>query len=138
VFRDFKIYLLDNSVKSARLPEKIDAEHLRNGIAAMLQIPEESNHLFAIWIVSPSLQIQMKDKQEPFKELAQCVMLLPTCPFPLCFLCSTPPCFPYPTLPFPAAVTPPRLSVFPNIGRGKRSLSGPAPACAFQNGGMTG
>lgn len=70
-FTDFRIYLLDNSIKVIRLPDKIDAKHLRDGVAGMLQIPEESFGLFAIWIVSPSLQIQLRDDMEPFSVLQQ-------------------------------------------------------------------
>jgi len=70
-FTDFRIYMLDNSVKVIRLPDKIDAKHLRDGVAGMLQIPEESFNLFAIWIVSPSLQIQLLDNMEPFSVIRQ-------------------------------------------------------------------
>jgi hypothetical protein len=70
-FTDFRIYLLDNSIKVIRLPDKIDAQHLRDGVAGMLQIPEEAFALFAIWIVSPSLQIQLSGEMEPFNVIRQ-------------------------------------------------------------------
>ena len=69
VFHDFRIFVLDGTEKVIRLPDAIQASQLRDGIAGMLQIPEECYHLFAIWIKSPSLEIQLEDDMEPMDRI---------------------------------------------------------------------
>ena len=69
VFHDFRIFVLDGTEKVIRLPDAIKTSQLRDGIAGMLQIPEDCYHLFAIWIKSPSLEIQLEDDMEPMDRI---------------------------------------------------------------------
>eukprot|EP00039_Didymoeca_costata_P030820 m.31510 g.31510 ORF g.31510 m.31510 type:complete len:985 (-) comp8327_c0_seq1:1941-4895(-) len=69
IFQDFRIFLLDGSEKVIRLPDTITARHLRDGIAGMLQIPEESYDLFAIWIASPTLTVQLEPDMQPMDRI---------------------------------------------------------------------
>eukprot|EP00040_Diaphanoeca_grandis_P009269 m.48227 g.48227 ORF g.48227 m.48227 type:complete len:1069 (+) comp20693_c0_seq1:312-3518(+) len=76
--RKFRIYLLDSTEKVIRLPDgdTTTAQELRDGIAGMVHIPDECKKMFAIWITSPSLSIQLDDKMLPLKRMKRWPQML--------------------------------------------------------------
>mmetsp|Transcript_18112 Transcript_18112/g.53655 ORF Transcript_18112/g.53655 Transcript_18112/m.53655 type:complete len:984 (+) Transcript_18112:203-3154(+) len=68
---DFKIYLMDGTFKMVRLPggDLTTAGDLRDGVGGMVHIPEECQKLFAIFVVSPSLSIQLDEDMKPLQRL---------------------------------------------------------------------
>lgn len=76
--RNFRIYLMDGSEKSIRLPGGDDttALDLRRAIAGMVHIPDECVDMFAVWVASPSLSVQLEDSMKPLKRLMRWPQML--------------------------------------------------------------
>jgi len=76
--RNFRIYLMDGSEKSIRLPggDDTSAADLRRGIAGMVHIPDECIDMFAVWVASPSLSVQLEDSMKPLKRLTRWPQML--------------------------------------------------------------
>eukprot|EP00048_Salpingoeca_helianthica_P012516 m.182740 g.182740 ORF g.182740 m.182740 type:complete len:876 (-) comp15382_c1_seq1:2434-5061(-) len=68
---EHRIFLMDGSVKVLRLPsgDQTTAEMLRNAVAGILNVAEESWHVFAIWVVSASIEFQLEPDMKPGKRL---------------------------------------------------------------------
>jgi hypothetical protein len=70
---DFKIYLMDGTFKMVRLPggDHTSAGALRDGVAGLVHIPDECSKLFAIFVVSQSLAIQLDDDMKPLQRMSR-------------------------------------------------------------------
>jgi len=68
---EHRIFLMDGSEKVLRLPEGevTSTEDLRNAVAGLVHLPADSRQLFTIWMVSPSLQMQLEPSTKPLRRL---------------------------------------------------------------------
>lgn len=68
---EHRIFLMDGSEKVLRLPEGevTSTEDLRNAVAGLVHLPADARNLFMIWMVSPSLQMQLEPSTKPLRRL---------------------------------------------------------------------
>lgn len=68
---EHRISLMDGSNKVLRLPGGVNttANDLRDAVAGLVRIPDDAFHLFAIWMQTPSLGIQLQPDWKPLKRL---------------------------------------------------------------------
>eukprot|EP00047_Mylnosiga_fluctuans_P004995 m.237744 g.237744 ORF g.237744 m.237744 type:complete len:969 (-) comp13190_c0_seq1:129-3035(-) len=68
---ELRIALMDGSEKVVRVPggDQTTTESLRNAVAGILNVAEESWNVFGIWIRSPSVEFQLALDMKPSKRL---------------------------------------------------------------------
>lgn len=70
--------MMSGSEKVIRLPgsDVTTALHMRDSIAGMCHIPEECHRLFAIWIATPSLAVQLENDMKPLRRMERWPQML--------------------------------------------------------------
>ncbi|XP_060614333.2 FERM domain-containing protein 8 [Anolis sagrei] len=66
---DVLVYLVDDTVVRLTVDNlsSVTAQELHHIVSKTLQLPEDAHEIFALWLVSPVLELQLKPKHQPYK-----------------------------------------------------------------------
>ncbi|KAM8817986.1 FERM domain-containing protein 8 [Rhynchonycteris naso] len=66
---DVLVYLADDSVVPLAVENlpSVSAHELHRAVREVLQLPDVAMDIFALWLVSPLLEVQLKPKHQPYK-----------------------------------------------------------------------
>lgn len=66
---DVLVYLADDTVVPLAVENlsSISAHELHRAVREVLQLPDVALEAFALWLVSPLLEVQLKPKHQPYK-----------------------------------------------------------------------
>lgn len=66
---DVLVYLADDSVVPLAVENlpALSAQELHRAVREVLQLPDVALEAFALWLVSPLLEVQLKPKHQPYK-----------------------------------------------------------------------
>ncbi|XP_042296405.1 FERM domain-containing protein 8 isoform X2 [Sceloporus undulatus] len=75
---DVLVYLVDDTVVRLTVDNlpSVTAQELHRIVLEMLRLPEYAQDVFALWLVSPMLELQLKPKHQPYKLCRQWQELL--------------------------------------------------------------